>query len=456
MLRRTLFKNFKFVYRVSQWVRKHLTHGGMLVIGGIIFSGIFGIDTRQTLSFQIFFLLTSLLLIAILSNLIFRGQFTIKRKLPEYCTVGQSFTYRITVKNLTNKIQESLMLMEELISPVPTYDEFMYAAKSDKSRNWFDRFVGYPRWLQLIQKKRGASIPVTPLDLIPANDNLTTNITVTPVHRGYINFKQSTLLRPDPAGLFNACKSINEKDSLLVLPKRYPVPSIPLPGKRKYQQRGIILASSVGDSQEFISLRDYRPGDPLRNIHWRSFAKFSKPLVKEYQDEFFVRTGIVLDTFAIDIPETIFEEAVSVAASFINSPQPNDSILDLMFVGLNAHCFTSGRNVSNKRHMLEILACVKTCHDKPFSDLSTFVSSHAHRLSSLVCILLNWDRSRQDLIKTLKIAGIPILVFVITQEPDNVSNDLGPMTDTPDLFHVLHQGKIENELTNLKIRFQTK
>ena len=44
------------------------------------------------------------------------------------------------------------------------------------------------------------------------------------------------------------------------------------------------------------SLRDYRPGDPLQRVHWKSFARTGRPVVKEYQDEFFERHALVLDT----------------------------------------------------------------------------------------------------------------------------------------------------------------
>ena len=38
-------------------------------------------------------------------------------------------------------------------------------------------------------------------------------------------------------------------------------------------------------------------GDPLRKIHWRSWARRGKPVVKEYQEEYFSRIALVLDTF---------------------------------------------------------------------------------------------------------------------------------------------------------------
>ncbi|MCK7478688.1 MAG: DUF58 domain-containing protein [Candidatus Moduliflexus flocculans] len=82
-----------------------------------------------------------------------------------------------------------------------------------------------------------------------------------------------------------------------------------------------------------MSLRDYRQGDPLRHIHWRSWAKTGKPIVREFEDEFFVRHALVLDTFTDHPQSAVFEEAVAVAASFACTLNTQDSLLDLMFCG---------------------------------------------------------------------------------------------------------------------------
>ena len=76
------------------------------------------------------------------------------------------------------------------------------------------------------------------------------------------------------------------------------------------------MAANIGHSDEFVSLRDYRRGDPVRHIHWRSWAKTGMPIVKEFEDEFFVRHALVLDTFSDEPHSELLEEAVSVAASF--------------------------------------------------------------------------------------------------------------------------------------------
>ena len=88
-----------------------------------------------------------------------------------------------------------------------------------------------------------------------------------------------------------------------------------------------------------MSLRDYRPGDPLRRVHWRSYAKTGEPVVKEFQDEYFTRHALILDTFAVPGGDEAFEEAVSVAASFACTLLTQESLLDLLFLekGLTAY-----------------------------------------------------------------------------------------------------------------------
>jgi uncharacterized protein (DUF58 family) len=55
--------------------------------------------------------------------------------------------------------------------------------------------------------------------------------------------------------------------------------------------------------------------------------------VKEFEDEFFVRHALVLDTFTDEPHSEILEEAVSVAASFACTVLTQESLLDLLFVG---------------------------------------------------------------------------------------------------------------------------
>jgi uncharacterized protein (DUF58 family) len=227
------------------------------------------------------------------------------------------------------------------------------------------------------------------------------------------------------------------------------LPPIHLPGVRRYQAGGVALASSVGESEEFVSLRDYRPGDPLRRIHWKSWAKTGKPIVKEYQEEFFVRHALILDTFQKTGYSEVFEEAVSIAASFAYSIQAQDSLLDLMFVGPDAYCFTSGRGLAYIDKMLEVLASVRACRNRPFNVLSPLVIERASLLSGCICILISWDEERKRFIGLLKELGVPLLVLVITEGNTPNTLDPGPMKDRPESFHIMEVGKVKEELAKL-------
>jgi uncharacterized protein (DUF58 family) len=257
----------------------------------------------------------------------------------------------------------------------------------------------------------------------------------------------TTVACPDPFGLFRSLRRIPNAQSILVFPKRYPMPAFELPGIMKYQLGGISLASSVGESEEFVALREYRPGDPLRRVHWKGFAKLGKPIVKEHQEEFFVRHALVLDTFGKPGDSDLFEEAVSVAASLAFTIQNQDSLLDLMFAGPRAYCFTTGRGVGHIEQILEVLASVRVSRENGFAALSQLVVTHASDLSGCVCIFLSWDAQRQQLVKNLLSRNIPLRVFVLTQPGSAL--EPGVMASQPANLHALAMGQVAQTLASL-------
>jgi uncharacterized protein (DUF58 family) len=256
------------------------------------------------------------------------------------------------------------------------------------------------------------------------------------------------LLRPDPLNLYKGLVHIPLETSVLILPKRYELPPIALPGSRKFKSGGIALASSVGDSEEFMSLREYRPGDPLRHIHWRSWAKIGKPIVKEFQAEYFVRHALVLDTFQKEEYSERFEEAVSLASSFACTVRTQESLLDVLFVGPEAYCFTVGRGLGHTEQMLEILACVQPCRDKEFEELTPLLFERASMLSGAICIFLAWDQARQRLVRQMQALGVPLLVFVITDQ-STPPIEPGMMDNISETVHVLTAGQLDEELRTL-------
>jgi len=425
MLRRFLFHNFRLVSRLSHWGRRRFTKAGMLASGGLVAAAVFGIDTNQTLAYQLFALLFVLLLLAFITSLFFRAGLSIERKLPNFATTGDTVYYRVRVHNQTRYLQKGLFLIEDLNAKIPTFQEFIQINQAEYYRyNWFDNYVGYPRWSWLMQTRRGATVEKKCLPPLPPHSSLEITMELKPLRRGYIHFSSISFGCTDPFGLVNAIRKIKLSDSLLVLPKRYPVNSIVLSGSRKYQRGGVNLAMSVGDSEEFTALREYRPGDALRHIHWKSWAKLGKPVIKEFQDEFFVRHALILDTFTQESHADYFETAVSIAASFAASPRSHEVLLDLMFVGTETYRFTSGRGLAQVDQLLETLACVEACTDKHFTQLSSLIMQHCNCLSGCICVLLKWDIHRQKLIQQLENMNIPLIVIVVNDNKSSVNSNI--------------------------------
>ena len=99
-------------------------------------------------------------------------------------------------------------------------------------------------------------------------------------------------------------------------------------------------------------MRDYRSGDALRRIHWKGWAKTGRPIVKEFEDIYFPRYGLVLDNFTEEGDDDLFEETVAVAASFACAIDTRRSILDLMFIKDEAIVVKAGRGEAMAEKLL--------------------------------------------------------------------------------------------------------
>jgi hypothetical protein len=411
MLQSFVLRQYRKVYRFDNWMRRHFTFTGHLVVAFMIAAAVFGVNTKQSTTYQLFVFLLVLLIFSWLNSRFNRLKVTLTRQLPRYGMVGEPLRYSVTLTNLTAKTYDRLALCEQLAETLPNYAQLKNFYRLNK-QPWFKQGVSFRRWLRYLAYQRGGVIAETNLPDL-AQTPLQVKVSFTPTRRGSITFTDSYLAKPDLLGLFRRLIVLKVHQSCLILPKQYPVKPLTLAGKRKYQAGGVSLANSVGNSSEFMSLRDYQRGDSLNSIHWKSFAKHGKLIVKEYQDEYFVRRALLLDTFVGDAAAEQFEAAVSVAASIAIDERQNEALLDLMFAGLQTYCFTAGRGVDQLLHLQEILAAVQPSPEDSFGRLQQAVLARAGLCSSLVCVLMHWDEARQDFIKQLLAHGLPVAVFLL-------------------------------------------
>ncbi len=448
LFKRYLFRNYRTFTSITHRFGRRVTPAGWMVLIGTVTAAALGADTNLSWSYQTFALLGCLVLAGALCTPLGRPDLLLERILPKFGSVGDPLRYRIIVRNRGRKPQNALKLIEELPDPRPTFEQFAGTPEpGEERRNWIDRTYGYYRWRWLLSRNISAEITEQPVPDLPPNVECSVSAQLTPLRRGVLRLTGTTVACPDPFGLFRSLRKLPCAQSVLIFPRRYPMPALGLPGTMKYQLGGVSLASSVGESEEFVALREYRPGDPLRRMHWKSFAKLGKPIVKEYQEEFFVRHALVLDTFGGPRGGELFEEAVSVAASLAFTIQNQDSLVDLMFAGPRAYCFTAGRGVGHIEQILEVLASVQFSQENNFASLEQLVVTHAAELSGCVCVFLSWDQERQRLVKALLSRSVPLRVFVLTHSEESLPP--GVMEAQPGNLHALPIGQVAEKLAAL-------
>ncbi len=448
MLARFLYKSYSLFFILKLWSRQHFTAAGSLIIAGIIMAGIFGFNILKTNLYQVLAFCVSIILISSVYSLFpFKFRVIVNRILPEYVTLGEKGIYEIEIKNLSSRTQKGLVLYDEIIDPRPSLKNLLSKKEPfEHLRNAWDRKTLYFRWLWLIEKNQKARFNPIELPVLPAGETLRVKVLFVPWSRGYINFSGCAFARPDAMGIFNRLHRVKKKQKMLVLPRQYRLTPPQLISTRQYQPGGICLASSLGDSDEFMSLRHYRPGDSLRNIHWRTFAKKSELVIKEFEDEYFVRHLILLDTILGLANEALFESAVSIASSYITPLKTHEAIFDLMLIGNQTQSFSWGRGLGHSKKMLEILACVEPCQEKTVFEPATLIQADLNKVSSSICIFLGWEEGHKKFCQLFKQAQVPISVIVLAENTIKMEEKIFQDKTAMAMVKVVEPGQVEEIL----------
>ena len=450
MITRWLHRNYRFSSSLKFWFRRKFTPAGLIVLVATLISAGIGVDTSQALAYQFSTLLWMLLLFSVCWSIARAPRFNARRLLPRSGTAGQPLHYKIVVTNPGRRRQSSVSLMEDLGDPRPTYAEFSGNPEPGEfKRNFFDRFFRFYRWMWLISQKQIATAAPELLPDIDPHQSVELSAQLLPMRRGRLDLNGFLFTVPDPFGLCRSHSRLAAPEKVLILPKRYRIPKLELGGSSIYQPGGLSLSHSLGQSEEFISVREYRRGDPLRHIHWKNTSKTGKLIVKEFQSEFFARHALVLDTFLTDANQgPVFEEAVSVAASFASSIDTQESMLDLVFAGPNASAPALGQGEGHLRHSLELLATVQPATSQVFEELEQKVMRQIESVSGCICVFVHWDQKRKDLVEHLSTLGIPILSLLISSS-DAAPANFQPPARAGVTFRLLQTGKIEEGLAQL-------
>ncbi|MEJ7833956.1 MAG: DUF58 domain-containing protein [Nocardioides sp.] len=136
--------------------------------------------------------------------------------------------------------------------------------------------------------------------------------------RGHFEIGPMSVRVSDPFGLVELGRAFRTTVPLTVTPRTVPLPTIPLGGGWTGSGDNRPRAFAAGSAED-VTVREYRRGDDLRRVHWRSSARVGELMVRREEQPWQSRATLFLDNRMIShrgqgIASSL-ETAVSAAAS---------------------------------------------------------------------------------------------------------------------------------------------
>lgn len=172
----------------------------------------------------------------------------------------------------------------------------------------------YGLWFRLCARQANMRTRIAQQGRLEAGENRQLEWLCTPPRRGRETVVIEGIVSTFPFGFLR--KSITEsyRREVIVWPARirYALRRTPAHNSARSGHR----RSRRGSGPELINLREYRPGDPLRVVHWKASARQQKLLVRETAEEGQANYCLIVRSRLADWPEPAsFEKLCALAAT---------------------------------------------------------------------------------------------------------------------------------------------
>lgn len=246
--------------------------------------------------------------------------------------------------------------------------------------------------------------------------------------RGVWSLGPARLVCAYPLGLVQRSRSESKPaQDLLVYPRMFEVRQLPLAGSALEANRDVLPLRLPNGADEFLGVREYRHGDPMKRIHWQATARHGELMVRELEPTAAARLCIALDlNAASDVGvghATTTEAAISIAASVCRwaartglplrvmatqQEEPAPEVRDGLLAG-----------PENTDPLLTWFAALSTRWSMPYADVLSEVEASTHDGETVLAFFSADDQQRARTLAalvSLQDAGAQVLVVVLDRE----------------------------------------
>jgi uncharacterized protein (DUF58 family) len=224
----------------------------------------------------------------------------------------------------------------------------------------------------------------------------------------------------DPLGLYRARRMLLRVEPFAVFPRVHAMAGLERLGGRASLTPHEASAARSGQSLRYLGVRDYRPGDDLRRIHWPATARRGSPAVKEYETDLVPYFSLFLDLDRAHRAGTgrksTLEYVVRTAASLLWSAVRRGDLIQVFAEGKHSLLVPPGRGEVHLTQCLYELIRLRQDGTTPILDL---VERHLVLLpegstAAIFCGSIDVDLQQLEAaVLGLRARGVrPLLLFV--------------------------------------------
>jgi uncharacterized protein (DUF58 family) len=203
---------------------------------------------------------------------------------------------------------------------------------------------------------------------------------------------------------------------ILVYPKVLPLLHWQLPGS---QLEGGVLTGqrSLQATSMVMGIREYRPGDSYKSIHWRSSARHRTLQVKEFELDRTADLWIYLDLdrhwHRGDGERATIERAVTVVASVVQKALREHRNVGLITSGQRPEVLQPDRGTKQSGKLMQYLAEIQAIGDLSIAETLIETTPRLRRGSSCLIVTPSLDRQWVRPAGTLREAAISTQAVII-------------------------------------------
>src|SRR6478672_5907539 len=119
-----------------------------------------------------------------------------------------------------------------------------------------------------------------------------------------------------PFGVAERRRRLPADVTTLVLPRVIPLGALPFVDLASSREAATETEPRRGQGPEYLGVREYRPGDPIRQVHWRLTARHGELVVRDLEEHRVPRLALWIDTHT---DAYTLDEICSAAASIVSS-----------------------------------------------------------------------------------------------------------------------------------------